>query len=208
MTAIPKILLISHIYLFILIQFGVPHVFGFSLIEEPLQNLVRTVLTFAPVNVAMFHAFAKGGSFRTEVFGAWIVGTIVFHIIVVTFGAPVVELFQLTLAWSALLSTIAVIPAAVCLGIKRETWFRIFVDFRPRNMDELAIAITSLASILGSWLGAIPIPLDWDEPWQAWPVTLVYGSVLCALLSSSAFYLISRFKFVDLRSMISHSRDS
>ncbi len=33
-------------------------------------------------------------------------------------------------------------------------------------------------SACGSWLGAIAAPLDWDEPWQPWPVP---SSVLCTL---------------------------
>jgi len=31
---------------------------------------------------------------------------------------------------------------------------------------------------LGAWLGVIPIPLDWDQPWQAWPITVYYGSTI------------------------------
>lgn len=32
-----------------------------------------------------------------------------------------------------------------------------------------------VGALLGSWLGAIPIPLDWDREWQKWPVTIVAG---------------------------------
>jgi len=31
--------------------------------------------------------------------------------------------------------------------------------------------------MLGAWLGAFPIPLDWDRPWQAWPITVTYGAM-------------------------------
>lgn len=31
---------------------------------------------------------------------------------------------------------------------------------------------------VGAWLGAIPIPLDWDRDWQKWPVTIVVGAYL------------------------------
>ena len=31
-------------------------------------------------------------------------------------------------------------------------------------------------SLAGAWMGAIPIPLDWDRPWQRWPVTCVAGA--------------------------------
>ena len=30
----------------------------------------------------------------------------------------------------------------------------------------------------GTWFGAFPIPLDWDRPWQAWPITCVIGAVI------------------------------
>lgn len=29
--------------------------------------------------------------------------------------------------------------------------------------------------MVGGWLGAIPIALDWDRDWQAWPVTVLVG---------------------------------
>jgi len=31
---------------------------------------------------------------------------------------------------------------------------------------ETAVFYTSVCSIVGAWLGAVPIPLDWDRPWQ------------------------------------------
>lgn len=33
-------------------------------------------------------------------------------------------------------------------------------------------------AIFGAWLGSIVIPLDWDRPWQAWPVPCVLGAFL------------------------------
>jgi phosphatidylinositol glycan class F len=34
---------------------------------------------------------------------------------------------------------------------------------------------------VGGWLGAVPIPLDWDREWQRWPVTVVVGMYLGAV---------------------------
>ena len=31
-------------------------------------------------------------------------------------------------------------------------------------------------AVSGAWLGAIPTPLDWDRPWQRWPVAPVVGA--------------------------------
>lgn len=36
----------------------------------------------------------------------------------------------------------------------------------------------SLGALVGAWLGAVPIPLDWDREWQKWPVTVVTGAYL------------------------------
>lgn len=41
-------------------------------------------------------------------------------------------------------------------------------------MDEVYGA--TLGALLGAWIGAVPIPLDWDREWQKWPVTIVAGA--------------------------------
>jgi phosphatidylinositol glycan class F len=33
----------------------------------------------------------------------------------------------------------------------------------------------SIGACVGAWVGAIPIPLDWDREWQKWPVTIIAG---------------------------------
>ncbi|KAJ9637686.1 Glycosylphosphatidylinositol (GPI) anchor assembly protein [Coniosporium tulheliwenetii] len=43
-------------------------------------------------------------------------------------------------------------------------------------MDEVYGA--ALGTLLGAWVGAIPIPLDWDREWQKWPVTIVTGAYI------------------------------
>lgn len=30
---------------------------------------------------------------------------------------------------------------------------------------------------MGCWLGALPIPLDWEAQWQRWPLTCVMASI-------------------------------
>ena len=42
---------------------------------------------------------------------------------------------------------------------------------------------------VGAWLGAVPIPLDWDRDWQKWPVTIVIGSYL----GWAVFRLVGRY---------------
>lgn len=44
----------------------------------------------------------------------------------------------------------------------------------------------SLGACVGAWLGAIPIPLDWDREWQKWPVTIVAGLYIGAVVGKLA----------------------
>lgn len=42
---------------------------------------------------------------------------------------------------------------------------------------ERSLVYVVVCTLMGCWLGAIPIPLDWDEPWQKWPLTCVISTV-------------------------------
>jgi GPI ethanolamine phosphate transferase 2/3 subunit F len=45
---------------------------------------------------------------------------------------------------------------------------------------------TTIGTVLGAWIGAVPIPLDWDREWQKWPVTIVAGIYVGALVGKFA----------------------
>ena len=55
-------------------------------------------------------------------------------------------------------------------------------------MDETFGAL--VGSVFGAWLGAVPIPLDWDREWQKWPVTIVVGTYLGGLLGAKVAGLL------------------
>ncbi|KAL3112363.1 hypothetical protein niasHT_019088 [Heterodera trifolii] len=44
-------------------------------------------------------------------------------------------------------------------------------------------AVFALDHFLGAWLGAVVIPLDWDQWWQAWPLCSHFGSLFGVLLA-------------------------
>lgn len=44
----------------------------------------------------------------------------------------------------------------------------------------------ALGALAGAWVGAIPIPLDWDREWQKWPVTIICGMYLGAVIGKLA----------------------
>lgn len=57
-----------------------------------------------------------------------------------------------------------------------------------------------MTCMLGAWLGAFPIPLDWDRPWQVWPISCTYGAMagyllgLCICSFINVFYLHAKKK--------------
>lgn len=43
---------------------------------------------------------------------------------------------------------------------------------------ERATVYPVYGTFIGAWLGVATMALDWDRPWQAWPLPLVFGSIL------------------------------
>lgn len=35
-----------------------------------------------------------------------------------------------------------------------------------------------MGCMVGGWIGAVPMALDWDRDWQAWPVPVLTGTYL------------------------------
>ncbi|KAJ3433529.1 hypothetical protein M0812_22490 [Anaeramoeba flamelloides] len=42
---------------------------------------------------------------------------------------------------------------------------------------EQFVSICWIGSIVGSWLGMIPLNMDWDETWQKFPTTCYFGCI-------------------------------
>jgi phosphatidylinositol glycan class F len=35
----------------------------------------------------------------------------------------------------------------------------------------------ALGAVLGAWVGAFSVPLDWDRPWQPFPIASTYAAL-------------------------------
>lgn len=92
----------------------------------------------------------------------------------VLFGAPVTTHIPQTLLSSSHLAFLAVFPLVYVHGSDGERWREIVSVYSL--IDEVFGA--ALGCFLGAWLGAVPIPLDWDREWQKWPVTIVTGAYM------------------------------
>lgn len=74
-------------------------------------------------------------------------------------------------------ASLTFVPATMVLGGNWEDWRRVVAEARPTSLAERHVFWTGMGATIGTWAGAIPIPLDWDRPWQQWPLTCVGGCV-------------------------------
>ncbi|QDS77357.1 hypothetical protein FKW77_005492 [Venturia effusa] len=121
-------------------------------------------------------------------------GTPILTIILVLFGAPLTTHLPHTLLCAAHLALLSGLPLIYTHGVDTEKWKEIARLAVP--IDEIFGA--ALGACVGAWLGAVPIPLDWDREWQKWPVTILTGAYLGWAIGKGLGGLVLRGKVVDL----------
>ncbi|KAG0279658.1 hypothetical protein BGZ97_009538 [Linnemannia gamsii] len=128
---------------------------------------------------------SKGGDSSSSVFSVLntsivigAVGTLICHVFAVLFGAGIFNQAKETSQLAVYLSLLTFYPASFVLGTDLKSWLRIFVHNSPGTYTEAAFYCQGMMAIFGAWLGSIVIPLDWDRPWQAWPVPCVLGAFM------------------------------
>ncbi|KAF2734494.1 GPI-anchor biosynthesis protein-like protein [Polyplosphaeria fusca] len=90
------------------------------------------------------------------------------------FGAPVTTHHAETLLAAAHISFLATLPLVYVHGVDGGRWREIVAA--QVHIDE--VFGCTLGTLVGAWLGAVPIPLDWDREWQKWPITIVTGAYI------------------------------
>ncbi|KAJ8083427.1 Glycosylphosphatidylinositol (GPI) anchor assembly protein [Marasmius tenuissimus] len=141
----------------------------------------------------------------TKAFLFTLAGSVPTHTLIVLLGAPLLSHIPQTYFLALTLSTLMFFTPAFVFGLPslsskteslliRLTWVRLFSEFSIRTPVERAMAYPAFGTALGCWLGAIPTALDWDRPWQAWPLTSLFGAILGYILSSMAALTISATK--------------
>jgi phosphatidylinositol glycan class F len=90
------------------------------------------------------------------------------------------------------MSIFTTVPASCVLGSSWADWKRIFAHTKPNGSIEYLICLQAHGAVIGGWFGAWPMPLDWERPWQEWPISVSYGTLagyLVALVASLGFVL-------------------
>jgi len=100
------------------------------------------------------------------------------HILFVLFGAPLSIASTKTALLSSHISALTFVPMSCVVGFRGEAWSRLLSRGVPLSHGELVAYIPAAGALIGVWVGAFPIPLDWDRPWQAWPITCAVGGTV------------------------------
>ncbi|KAI0833187.1 GPI biosynthesis protein family Pig-F-domain-containing protein [Hypoxylon sp. FL0890] len=120
------------------------------------------------------------------------IASLALHVILVLFGAPFLTHVPHTFLCSAHLSVLGLFPLFYTRGVSNKDWLEILSARAP--FDEAFGGL--VGACLGAWLGAVPIPLDWDREWQKWPVTIlcgIYAGYLTGKLLGGTVILGNRF---------------
>lgn len=108
-------------------------------------------------------------------------------ILAVLFGAPLTTHQPHTLLLALHTSLLTTLPLIYVHGLDAQKW---------REIASLSVSVdgvfgAALGTLLGAWVGAVPIPLDWDREWQKWPVTIVTGAYVgCVVGQTAGRYLL------------------
>lgn len=69
-------------------------------------------------------------------------------------------------------------------------------SLRPQTCVHTLVYFSTYLTVFGGWAGAFLIPLDWDRPWQVWPITCTYGAIGGYLLGLIFCLLINLFNLL------------
>jgi len=110
--------------------------------------------------------------------------------ITVCFGAPVTTHWSETGLFTSLLVLLTAYPILLCKGpsvdglravLLRDDSSKLSQGLGPLDR---CLYYKTLLSLAGAWVGAFPIPLDWDRDWQVWPISCCLGAAAGSIIAN------------------------
>ncbi|XP_035912444.1 glycosylphosphatidylinositol anchor biosynthesis protein 11 [Anopheles stephensi] len=119
--------------------------------------------------------------------------TLFYAFICVVVGAPL-DQYEETLSLAVTLTTVTIFPIILFIG-QMQT-YQLLLSETLELKSPLANSYLNLLKnncigvILGAWGASVVAPLDWDRPWQVYPIPNVVGSI-GGLFGINVFNLLS-----------------
>ncbi|QSL66489.1 hypothetical protein MERGE_000869 [Pneumocystis wakefieldiae] len=109
----------------------------------------------------------------------------------VLYGASAVASLLETLLSALHLTALGILPLICIFGLHTGKYMELLsLELDLQNPQNLVLTLGFYGTFLGSWVGAIPIPLDWNKGWQQWPIPVVIGAYLGYSSSISIVFLL------------------
>jgi len=130
-------------------------------------------------------------------------GACLFTALLFGLGAPLGGYICHTFLLSLHLSILLVWPPIYALGIPsiyddglyaRYRLTKLFCEFRADTSLDRTLVYPAIGAVCGAWFGAYAIPLDWDRPWQSYPLPPTVGSILGFIVGGYGSWACSAFK--------------
>lgn len=118
-----------------------------------------------------------------------------FYVVAVLFGAPFLSKQPENLSFAITMTSLAVLPCCLHLGTDKSVVVLLSLVSPAGAEDIKPFLRVSQFTCLGAWLGAIVVPLDWNRPYQVWPIPAILGAMagyFFAHLFLLATYLLQR----------------
>lgn len=104
-----------------------------------------------------------------------------------------VHLNSIGSAYYLILSKFSILwnPPSVDLGVITKAYVINYSFFyRPSNAVDYMISVPAHGAIVGGWLGAWPMPLDWERPWQVPNISATSEYILNKFVSCTQHFVL------------------
>ncbi|XP_062216906.1 uncharacterized protein LOC133917003 [Phragmites australis] len=171
-----------------------------ALVSDPALALRLLVVCEAPVVIAVFSYLRRDSkccSFLKAAARGLLglpVGAFLNAFGAIVLGAPVgIKYWIATTYWSLLMSLFTFVPAACVFGASKTDWQNMLshsIYFVPTDVMNYVISAPCHGAVIGAWLGTWPMPLDWERPWQEWPICVTCGAVAGHLIGMVVSFVL------------------
>eukprot|EP01104_Vermistella_antarctica_P016638 TRINITY_DN5706_c0_g1_i1.p1 TRINITY_DN5706_c0_g1~~TRINITY_DN5706_c0_g1_i1.p1 ORF type:complete len:247 (+),score=19.81 TRINITY_DN5706_c0_g1_i1:204-944(+) len=160
---------------------------------DPYGDTVTYIMTTGTMNLAFSTIlFATVGLLEGKILdlktamvrclgGSCFVGFPLTVVILYLFGAPLIRNLAPTIAVAHLLSSFVFVPAACLYGSRKAAWLELIRVKREHHTSsplDVSVLLPFYLTFVFAWAGAWTIPLDWEQPWQVWPIPCAVGGVI------------------------------
>ncbi|KAJ2666720.1 hypothetical protein IW148_000710 [Coemansia sp. RSA 1199] len=125
-----------------------------------------------------------------SMFGSTLAAALVIALGFVLFGAPLTTHYAETFTAALNVSLLAVTPAILTLKPTFGAYRRALLSAEQKSIPEKWAAGFFWCTITVTWMSAYFIPMDWERPWQQWPIPIIGGAFLGNMVA--VFFVLVR----------------